>query len=240
MTKTLELVPGFDLKLWQDTELYRSSIDSVLLANWIKVKKGQTLADLCSGSGIIGLCLAQKFQVTTYLLELQTSLARLARKSIEDNQLQEKVQLLNINIQDALQYLSHDSLNIISCNPPYFAAKDTPTLGSSRSHNIARHELFFSQELLAQIASKLLKDNGSLYLVYRPDRLIELMQVLQQYNLPVKELLFVYPHVDDVANLVLIKCRKTRRTNGLKIWPALILYNRDGSYSEQLRKFCAR
>lgn len=238
MTKTFERIPGFDLDLIQDTQLYRSSIDSVLLANWITVRNASAVvADLCSGSGIIGLCLAKKYQVTTYLLELQTELAQLAQQSIQKNQLQDAVHLFNTDIAAALDYVEHDSCDIISCNPPYFAKKDTPTLGKSRSHNIARHELFFSQELLAQVASQLLKDNGSLYIVYRPDRLLELQQVLQQYHLPVKELLFVYPHQGDLANLVLIKCRKTRRTNGLKVWPGLVLYNSDGSYTRQLREF---
>ena len=87
MIKTKERVPGFDLDLFQDTELFRSSIDSVLLANWIQLKPQQKLVDLCSGSGLIGLCLAQKFQVPTVLLELQAALAQLAQETITYNQI---------------------------------------------------------------------------------------------------------------------------------------------------------
>ncbi|MBA1434820.1 tRNA1(Val) (adenine(37)-N6)-methyltransferase [Bombilactobacillus bombi] len=237
MTKTLEHVPGFDVSIFQDTQLFRSSIDSVLLTHWVQIKPRQHLVDLCSGSGIIGLCLAQKFQTTTHLFEIQEALAQLAQESINYNHLQPKVQLINANINKALDYLTHDSVDVITCNPPYFSPTSHQKLGKSISQNIARHELFFNQELLAKTASSLLKDNGSLYLVYRPDRLLELSYVLQKFHLPIKELLFVHPHSEDLANLVLIKCRKTMRINGLKAWPDLIIYNNDGTYTKQLREF---
>ncbi|MCO6543004.1 MAG: methyltransferase [Lactobacillus sp.] len=237
MTKTLEQVPGFSVSIFQDTQLFRSSIDSVLLAHWVHLKTQQQLVDLCSGSGIIGLCLAQKFQVTTHLFEIQESLAKLAQESINYNHLDAKVQLINTNINKVLDYLTHDSVDVITCNPPYFSARAHFKLSKSTSQNIARHELYFDQELLGQTANSLLKDNGSLYLVYRPDRLLELSQVLQKYHLPIKELLFIHPHQQDLANLVLIKCRKSMRTNGLKVWPDLILYNEDATYTNQLREF---
>ncbi|UQS83486.1 tRNA1(Val) (adenine(37)-N6)-methyltransferase [Bombilactobacillus thymidiniphilus] len=237
MTTTVEYVPGFNVELLQDTDLYRSSIDSVLLAHWIQARPHQIVVDLCSGSGIIGLCVTQKFQVTTYLFELQEQLATLAQQSINRNHLQQQVQMINSDVKDVLQYLPHDSTDIISCNPPYFAPKDTPTLGKSLSHNIARHEIYFSQELLAQTASSLLKDNGVLYLVYRLDRLFELSEILKQHHLPIKELLYIHPHVGDDANLVLVKCRKTMRSNGLKVWPSLVLYNNDDTYTKQLQDF---
>lgn len=237
MTKTLDQVPGFAIDIFQDTKLFRSSIDSVLLANWVYLKPQDQLVDLCSGCGIIGLSLAQKFQVTTTLLEIQEALANLAQESINYNHLEDKVKLINSNINHTLDYLDHDSIDVITCNPPYFSTKSQSTLGQSSSQNIARHELYFSQKLLGQVAQSLLKDNGSLYLVYRPDRLLELSQVLQAYHLPIKELLFIRPHQNDLANLVLIKCRKTRRINGLKVWPELVLYQADGTYTQQLVDF---
>ena len=239
MTKTKERVPGFDLDLFQETELFRSSIDSVLLANWIQLKPQQKLVDLCSGSGLIGLCLAQKFQVPTVLLELQAALAQLAQETITYNHLQSHAKIIHTDIKQALHYVGHDSIDVITCNPPYFKAQHSPILGKSLSQNIARHELYFDLPLLGQIASALLKDNGLLYLVYRLDRFFELAQVLQTYHLPIKETLFIYPHQNASANLVLIKCRKTRRQSGYKVWPGLVLYTEDGHYSKQLRAFCS-
>lgn len=237
MTETLDHVPGFAINIFQDTKLFRSSIDSVLLANWVCLKSHDQLVDLCSGCGIIGLSLAQKFQVSTILLEIQKSLTNLAQESIHYNHLEDKVKLINSNINHALDYLDHDSIDVITCNPPYFSSKSQQKLGQSFSQNISRHELYFSQKLLGKVAQSLLKDNGNLYLVYRPDRLLELSQVLQSYNLPFKELLFIRPHQNDLANLVLIKCRKTKKINGLKIWPELVLYEQDGIYTQQLMDF---
>ncbi|NVY97019.1 methyltransferase [Lactobacillus sp. DCY120] len=237
MVKTKEQIPGFDLTIFQDTDLFRSSVDSLFLAHWVAIRPQQKLVDLCSGCGVIGLCLAKKFQCPTVLIEIQEALARLGQEAINYNHLQDQVQLINSNLKLALNYLEHDSVDVITCNPPYFSAMASPQLGQSNSQNIARHELYFDLPLLGKISSRLLKDNGCLYLVYRPDRLLELAQVLQEYHLPIKELRFIYPHQNDRANLVLIKCRKTMRTNGLRVQPGLVTYQADGTYTQEVRDF---
>lgn len=238
MSKTLDRVPGMKIDVYQDTNLFKFSLDAILLAHWLPaINSQQTLVDLGSGSGVVGLSLANKYRCQTTLIEIQSKLAQLSQQSIKKNNLSDLVKVLNIDMQCIFDYLQREHTNVVTCNPPYFSDHDGLKLSIVNSNNIAKHEVYFNPELLAKTMSGLLKERSCFYLVYRPDRLLELAGILSKYRLQIKELKFIRAHQSEAANLVLIKGIKTPKINGLKVWKDLTVYQNNGEYTEELKDF---
>ena len=85
------------------------------------------------------------------------------------------------------------------------------------------------------MSSYLLKNNGNLYMVHRPERLVDIIELLKKYKLEPKKLRFIQPKRDKPANLLLVKATKCVRPF-LKLQNNLIVYNQDGSYTKDFLK----
>ena len=112
------------LKIIQDDNLYKFTSDAVILSKFARVKNNDVVADLCSGSGIVGIHLygenADKIKSVT-LFEMQTPLFEMSKKSIELNGLTNKFLAINTKLQDiSNEYFGKFSL--VVCNPPYMQA----------------------------------------------------------------------------------------------------------------------
>ena len=122
---------------------------------------------------------------------------------------------------------------VLICNPPYFRVNEFSNLNNNMIKSIARHEIEIKLEDICRISKKLLKNNGSLVLVHRTDRLSEIINMLLKYNLQPKRIRFLYPKELENSNLVLIDARKNGNI-GLKVLPPLICHNMDGSYTKEV------
>lgn len=84
-------------------------------------------------------------------------------------------------------------------------------------------------------ASFLLKNGKKFVMVHRPDRLIEIIDLFRKYKLEPKRILFCYPKKGSTSNIMLIEGIKNGK-RGMIIEDALYVHNKDGSYSEIIRK----
>ena len=198
---------GFkDLYIYQDTEMFNFSLDSVLLPNFITINKGITnILDIGTGNAPIPLILSTKTDCPITAVEIQGDVYNLAKKSVEYNKLQNQINVVNADINELYSNLESDSFDIITCNPPFFKIKKDSNLNDSDYKTIARHEVKLNLEQLLKISKKLLKNGGILGMVHRPDRLVDIIDEMRKHNIEPKRIRFIYPRINQEANILLIE-----------------------------------
>lgn len=231
-----DLVGYKDLKIYQNPDWFSFSLDSVLLPNFVTLNKNiETVMDLCTGNAPIPLILSTKTRAKIIGIELQKDVYELAKDSVTYNKLDDRIEIINMDIKDLKNKYSNDSIDVITCNPPYFKYIESSNINLDIHKVVARHEKEITLEEIIDISHFLLKNNGCLAMVHRTDRLIEIISLFEKYGLEVKKLRFIYPKVNTESNMVLIEGRKNGST-GLKILPPLYAHNEDGSYTEEVLK----
>lgn len=197
------------------------------------LKNNMKIIDFCTGNAPIPMILSTLTDSNIIGVELQKEIYNLAVQSIKINNLEDRITLLNMNVLDIFNVYETDSFDLITCNPPYFRVNEFSNLNNNMIKSIARHEIEIKLEDICRISKKLLKNNGSLVLVHRTDRLSEIINMLLKYNLQPKRIRFLYPKELENSNLVLIDARKNGNI-GLKVLPPLICHNMDGSYTKEV------
>lgn len=222
------------LKIIQNTDGFCFGVDSVLLTEFAKdMKKNKTIVDLGTGTGIIGILLSKKVEASKVIgIEIQKDVAEMASRSVELNNLQNIMQILNEDVKSLS--LEKNSFDYVVTNPPYKKI-GTGIINKEDKQIISRHETTVNLDEWLKVASNLLKDNGAIYMIHRPERLNEIIENLRKYRLEPKRIRFVYPKVSKDANLVLIKAVKYANSF-LKVEKPLIIYNEDGSYTDEILK----
>jgi methyltransferase type 11 len=228
-----------DLFLIQNPDKFCFGIDAVLLANFVKVKRGGHAVDLCTGSGIVPVLLSVKTQAKKITgIEIQEYIADMANRSVKYNSLEEKIDIINDDIANALKYIKHGSVDTVSVNPPYM--KDTTAIKNpDLPLAIARHELLTDLDKVVEIAGKLLKENGKFFMIHKPSRLSEIFVALKKNRIEPKRMRFVHPYMESKANLVLIEGVK-----GSGVWldvePPLAVYKDKNVYTDEVLKIYGR
>ena len=223
-----------DLKIIQNTDWFAFSLDSVLLANFVTINKSaKNIIDLCTGNAPIPLILSTKTDAKITGVELQKEVYDLAKKSIKINKLDNRIELLNTNIKDLTNKYETDTFDIITCNPPYFKVKESSNLNKNDIKTVARHEVEMNLKDLFSISKKLLKNNGIISIVHRPERLVEIIELMKENNIEPKKIRFVYPKINSECNTILIEGSKNGRA-GLKILPPLYVHDEYGNYLEEI------
>ena len=235
---SLNDVLGYDnLKIFQSSEFFSFSLDSIVLANYTIIrKKDKRIIDFCTGNAIIPLILSKRCDKKLEAIEIQEKLYSLALKSIDYNNLQDRINLFNEDIKDfSNRIVNQNKYDLVLCNPPYFVNNENSIKNLNYEKCVARHEILINLEEICSCAKKVLKDNGVFSLIHRTDRLIEILDDLKKNNLEPKIIKFVYDKVDSASNLVLIQSQKNGKT-GLRIDPPLILYNDNGLMTDEYKK----
>ena len=226
---------GYDgLKIYQDSDAFSFSIDSLLLASFIKVNNAKNIIDLCTGNGPIPLFLTLKTKASIIGVEIQEYIASLAKKSIEINNI-DNIKIINADLIDIYKIVGNDKFDIVSCNPPYFKVSKESHLNKNDYLSIARHELKCNFLDIAKEANRLLIDGGSFYFIHRCERLQEILSTLKQNNFGVKRIRFVYPIINSEALLVLVEAKKNR-ADDVKVLSPLYIYqdNNKNIYTEEV------
>lgn len=224
------------LKIIQNTNGFCFGIDSVLLSDFANdIRNNSTVLDLGTGTGILGILLCEKTKLSKiYGIEIQKEVAQMANKSIKLNDLQDKFEIINDNIKNLNKYFDECSFDAIVSNPPY--KKENSGLKNENEYKlISRHEITASLEDFISISSKMLKNNGSIYMVHRPERLSDLICLLTKYHLEPKVLRLVFSYSNSKPKLFLIKATKNAKSF-LDVREPLIIYNDDGSYTDEILK----
>ena len=225
-----------NLKIIQNKDGFCFGIDSVLLSDFAKdIRNNSKVLDLGTGTGIIGILLCAKTKLSKiYGKDNQKEVCDMALRSIKLNNLENKFEIINANIKNLKNIFEENTFDAIVSNPPY--KKDNSGLkNESETKLISRHEITASLEDFISISSKLLKNNGSIYMVHRPERLSDLFYLLKKYNLEPKKLRLVQAYFDSKPKLVLVKATKNAKSF-LNIEEPLIIYNKEGSYTDEIFK----
>lgn len=225
-----------DLKIIQNKKGFCFGIDSVLLSDFAKnVKKNAKVIDIGSGTGIISILLCGKTKLEKiYGIEIQKEVAEMSKKSIILNELENKFEVINTDINDIFEVLNKNEYDVIVTNPPYKKI-DTGARNLEIKKLISRHEIKCSLEDIIEKSSKLLKSLGEFYMVHRAERLVDIMCILRKYKLEPKEIRFVHSKQNEKPVLVLVKAVKNAK-EFLKIDSPLVIYNDDGDYTDEILK----
>ena len=222
-----------DLKIIQNSDWFCFGMDAVLLANYAKLKKNSTVVDLGTGTGIIPILLYGKNKVEKiYGIEIQKPVAEMAGRSVKLNKLEDKIEILNIDLKQAEEVLGNNKFDAVTSNPPYMA-EESGLQNNTDNRTISRHEMKCSLRDVIKTANRLLKQHGSFFLVHRPNRIVDILTLLREYKLEPKNISFVHPKVGKSPNLVLIRSVKAAKAD-LKFEDPLYIYNDDGTYTEEL------
>lgn len=220
-------------KIIQNQKKFCFGMDAVLLSGFARVKPGERVLDLGTGTGIIPILLAGKTGAKELIgLEIQEESADMARRSVEYNRLTDRISIVQGDIKEAGELFEHASFDVITSNPPYMTGNHGLT-NPDMPKAIARHEILCTLEDVISSAEKLLKPGGKFFLVHRPFRLSEILVTLTRYHLEPKRMQLVYPYVDKEPNMVLIEAMRGAKPR-MTVEKPLIVYDSPGVYKKEI------
>ena len=223
-----------NLKIIQKNDGFCFGIDSVLLSDFArKIKKNSKVLDLGTGTGILGILLCAKTNLKQITgIEIQKDIADMATRSIQLNNLQGKFDILNCNIKDIDKLLKIDSYDAIVTNPPY-KKPNSGKINENKTKLISRHEIEANLDDFIRISFKMLKDKGTLYMVHRAERIVDILSTMRKYKMEPKRIRFVYSNKNSESKLVLLEATKNAKPF-VKIERPLYVYNENGDYTQEL------
>lgn len=226
-----------DLKIVQDNEMFNFSLDSVLLPNFVTInKKINKILDIGCGNAPIPLILSTKTDAKITGVEIQKEVYDLAIESVNINKKENQITIINKDINDYYKEIETDYYDVITCNPPFFKYIETSNINKNDYKTIARHEVKLNLNQLFTIAKKLLKNNGVIAIVHRPERFVEVVEEMKKNNIEPKKVQFVYPKKNMEANIMLIEGSKNGKP-GLKILPPIYSHQDNGEYTDDVKKY---
>ena len=158
----------------------------------------------------------------------------MANRSILLNNLKNRIQIICEDIKNLKAKYEQGSFDAIVTNPPYKKV-GTGKINKKDKKIISRHEITANLEDFISISNYLLKDQGSIYMVHRPERIADIFVLLRKYKLEPKILRLIYPNVEKSPNLILIKAVKNAKPF-LKVEKPLIVYTNEGNYTDEILK----
>ena len=224
-----------NLKIIQNKKWFCFGIDSVLLANFAKnIKKDSYVLDLGTGSGIMPTLLCGKTELKKVVgIEIQKDVCDMAKRSIELNKINEKFEIICDSILNLNKYFEKQTFDVVITNPPY-KKKNTGIINPDEPKMIARHEITANLEDFIRVAKDMLKDKGEFYMVHRPERLVDIFELMRKYKIEPKEIRFIFSNKNEEPKMVMIKGVKNAKTF-LKVYPNLYIYEEDGKYTEEIK-----
>lgn len=221
------------LRIIQNSKGFCFGIDAVLLANFTRVKKNAKLVDLGTGTGIIPILLAGKSSANKIIgIEIQDEVAEMASRSVKLNQLEDRVEILNMDMKDAVGVLGKGQMDLVVSNPPYMHSNGL--INENDKKAISRHGLKCEIEDVIRVASDLVKPNGKFFMVNRPNRLVDMLAIARNYKLEAKQIRFVHSRVASAPKMVLIEYVKSAKPE-IRVLSPLYVYNEDGTYTDEVK-----
>ena len=185
----------------QKKEGFRFGVDAVLLANFAKVKKNASVIDLCTGTGIVPFILAGKTNAKNITgIEIQEEFVEMAERSVEFNKLEERVNFINGDLKNLALLKKLPKVDVLTVNPPY-KLQNSGIINLNDKNAIARHEICCTLEDVIIASRILLKDNGRMYMVHRPDRLVDIVTLMRKHKIEPKRIRMVHPSAGKAPNI---------------------------------------
>ena len=226
------LFRGF-LKVLQKEKGYRFSVDSLLLAHFVTLKRGEGIVELGTGSGVIAMILALRFEeVNIAEVEIQRELADMARRNIELNGLGDRIRVYSGDVRKIKKLFNPQSFDVAVFNPPY-RKLNSGRINPDQERAVARHEINGTIDDFLVSARYLLKDSGRVYVIYPASRGVHLIARMRERGMEPKRLRVVYSSSSSGAAFILAEGVKNAGEE-IEIMPPLFIYGDDGRYSEEM------
>lgn len=223
------------LNIISNPEVFCFGIDAVLLANYATAPARKKVLDMGTGNGIIPILMSGKCDCTDFTgLEIQDMSYDLAVRSVELNNIQDKIKIVQGDIKEASRIFGNASFDVVTTNPPYMN-ENHGIVNPDSCKAIARHEILCKLEDVIREASKVLKQKGAFYMVHRPHRIVDIICAMRQYHIEPKEIILVHPHLGEEANICLVLGIK-----GGKAFTKvkhIIMYDENGEYTDMMNDF---
>lgn len=220
---TCDAFLGGKLKILQPKKGFRAGLDAVLLAACVPARSGDQVVELGAGCGTASLCLASRVAGCTVIgVEIDAAMTTLADANAQSNKLSDRVSFV---VADALARGSQGAFDHVFSNPPFHPKSGRSSALESRAK--AKHDLHgLGGWIVAGLRRA--KQNGTLTIIVRADRLTEILTAASGHAATVFPL---WPHADGAAKRVVVRLRKDSN-NALRILPGLILHTPEGTYTD--------
>lgn len=225
-----------DLRLIENKNSLTFGTDAYLLSAYLPKRENFKGVELGVGSGVISLlALTKKKCAHVYGFEAQKDIADIAKRNAELNNLSNKFTVINEDLRFVNASTVGYEADFVFSNPPYMKST-SGKLNENENKNASRHEIFGEINDFCACAKRLLKFGGAFYVVYRPDRMIDLISALRSNGLEPKRLTFIHPNSSTPPSLLLISA-KSGAKSGLAVTKPIYIY-KDGTqeYTEQYQK----
>ena len=227
------------LQLIQKEQGFRFGVDAVLLSHFANVNKKHRVIDLCTGTGIVSFLVYGKYKPQEVIgLEIQDDMVEMANRSSKLNDTSDIVKFVQGDLKDKALLDSLGRFDVVTVNPPY-KLNNAGILNPNDKLAIARHEIMCNLEDVIVSARRLLKDNGRMFIVHRPERLADIFGLMRKYKIEPKRVRLVQPNTKKAPNIVLVE---GQRDGGafLKWEETLYVYDDNGNYSEEINRIYGR
>ena len=227
------------LQLIQKEQGFRFGVDAVLLSHFANVKKKHIVIDLCTGTCIVSFLVYGKYKPQEVIgLEIQDDMVEMANRSSKLNDTSDIVKFVQGDLKDKALLDSLGRFDVVTVNPPY-KLNNAGILNPNDKLAIARHEIMCNLEDVIVSARRLLKDNGRMFIVHRPERLADIFGLMRKYKIEPKRVRLVQPNTKKAPNIVLVE---GQRDGGafLKWEETLYVYDDNGNYSEEINRIYGR
>ena len=229
------------IEIIQRNDFQNFTLDSVLLGDFVKInRKTKKILDIGTGCGIISLILAKKSKAQITGIELQPEMSELAERNAENNNFQNQIRIVNEDIKNCDRIFKKDEFDVIVTNPPYFDYDgNINQINNLEQISRARHNVDITIEEIIRISAYLLKNYGSFSMVFRSDRLVEVLGLLTKHNLEPKRMKNCYTGKGKNAKISLVEAIKDAK-KGFTIEEAIYVYDENGEKTEYIKKLYGR
>ncbi len=223
-----------DMQIIQRKDMFNFSLDTVLLANFCTLNKEvNEIVDFGTNNAAIPLLLSRRTDKKITGVEIQKDAVDLAIKNIELNHLDNQISIIHADIKEFVK--TAQKVKLVVCNPPFFKVGERSNLNENEYLQIARHEIKINLDEIIKSAAMILDNKGRFAMVHRPDRMIEIINCMQKYDIEPKRIQFVYPRVGKESHIFLIE-GMYKGNKGVKIEQPLYAHENDGSYTKDVRR----
>ncbi|EGQ4119249.1 tRNA1(Val) (adenine(37)-N6)-methyltransferase [Staphylococcus pseudintermedius] len=223
-----------DLRIIQNDAVFSFSTDALLLGHFTEVRKRDRILDMCAGNGVIPLLLSDKGNNVITGVEIQPQLVNMAVRSVQYNHLEDRITMVEMDINALIQAYSPAQFDLITCNPPYFKANQT-NQHQLEAHKIARHEIYCTLDDCLRVSNHLLKEGGRVVMVHRAERMLDLFESMRHYRIEPKRLHMIFSKPGKAAQTIVVEGRKGGR-QGLDIEPPFYIYDEQGDYTPEMKE----
>ncbi|EGQ4395782.1 tRNA1(Val) (adenine(37)-N6)-methyltransferase [Staphylococcus pseudintermedius] len=223
-----------DLRIIQNDAVFSFSTDALLLGHFTEVRKRDRILDMCAGNGVIPLLLSDKGNNVITGVEIQPQLVNMAVRSVQYNHLEDRITMVEMDINALIQAYSPAQFDLITCNPPYFKANQT-NQHQLEAHKIARHEIYCTLDDCLRVSNHLLKEGGRVVMVHRAERMLDLFESMRHYRIEPKRLHMIFSKPGKATQTIVVEGRKGGR-QGLDIAPPFYIYDEQGDYTPEMKE----